>query len=353
MNRSIMGWDIGGAHLKAARLNHHGLIDFTRQEACPLWLGLDQLDQSLDRMLTALAGDLPVHHAITMTGELADNFHSREEGVMALSAAMTRRLGSERVKVFAGDKALIPAGQLKLQDTPKVASANWLASGLWVASCLKEAMFVDVGSTTTDILVIADHQALHRGYTDSERMGYDELLYSGIVRTPAMMLARRVPLGGTWSGVMAELFASAADVYRLTGELPEQADQMPAADHGSKTPEGSRQRLARQFGRDAGSLPEGSWEKLAVYLRECQLATLLDALELQISRGLISGSAPLIGAGIGRFLIKTMASRLERPYLDFGSLFSASTRLTEFEIADCGPAAAVACLALRELNQSP
>jgi hypothetical protein len=29
-----MGWDIGGAHLKAIRLNSQGLIDFSRQEAC-------------------------------------------------------------------------------------------------------------------------------------------------------------------------------------------------------------------------------------------------------------------------------------------------------------------------------
>jgi probable H4MPT-linked C1 transfer pathway protein len=345
-----MGWDIGGAHLKAVRLNDQGLVDFTRQEACPLWQGLDQLEQALTRIFSALPGDLPDHHAITMTGELADNFSNRSEGVMALTATMMRCLGSGRVRVFAGKNLLIPAAKLEPNDAPTVASANWLASGLWAASCLKEAILMDVGSTTTDLLTISEHQAFHRGYTDSERMGYDELVYSGVVRTPAMMLSRRAPLEGIWSSVMAELFASASDIYRLTGELPEHADQMPTADHGPKTRAGSRQRLARQFGRDAESLPDRCWQNLAFYLRERQLMTLHEALELQLSRNLLGESAPLIGAGVGRFLVKVLAARLERPYLDFGDLFAGTSASPDFQIADCGPAAAVACLALRELD---
>jgi probable H4MPT-linked C1 transfer pathway protein len=346
-----MGWDIGGAHLKAIRLNSQGLIDFSRQEACPLWQGLNQLEHALNRIFAALPGDVPEHHAITMTGELADNFSSRSEGVMALTAAMKSRLGVGRVKVFAGNQPLIPAENLELEDAPKVASANWLASGLWAASCIKEAVFMDVGTTTTDILTISEHQACHRGYTDSERMGYDELVYSGVVRTPAMVLSRRAPLEGIWSGVMAELFSSTSDIYRLTGELPEHADQMPTADQGPKTREGSRQRLARQFGRDAESLPKSSLQSLAFYLRERQLMTLLDALELQLSRNLIGPSAHLIGAGVGRFLVKVLATRLQRPYMDFGDLFAGmSASTTDFQIADCGPAAAVACLAFRELD---
>lgn len=348
-----MGWDIGGAHLKAVRLNSHGLVDFSRQEPCPLWQGLDQLEHALTRIFSALPGDLPDQHALTMTGELADNFSSRMEGVMALTATLSGRLGTGRVRVFAGKTPLIPAEDLDLKDAPKVASANWLASGLWAATRLKEALFMDVGSTTTDLLTICGHQATHRGYTDSERMGYDELVYSGVVRTPAMMLSRRAPLAGIWSGVMAEFFATASDIYRLTGELPEHADQMPTADQGPKTREGSRQRLARQFGRDAESLPDNRWQSLAFFLRERQLMTLQDALELQLSRNLIGESAPLIGAGVGRFLVKVLATRLQRPYMDFGDLFTSISSPTDFQIADCGPAAAVACLAHREFVLPP
>jgi probable H4MPT-linked C1 transfer pathway protein len=348
MTAAIVGWDIGGAHLKAAVVDEGNQVLTVRQEACPLWLGMDRLDLALDRMLEILNPGPHIRHAMTMTGELADHFVHREEGVLALTGAMARRFGAGNVRVFAGHRGFLHADFIGAADTASIASANWLASGFWVAATLGEALFVDIGSTTTDLLPIHENRVRHRGYTDSERMRYDELLYTGIVRTPAMMLAQRVPLDGAWVGVMAEHFATTADVYRLTGELPEYADQMAAADHGAKTSEGSQQRLARLFGRDAGSLPSRSWTLLAEFLREQQLSTIRAAVELQLSRGLLGRTAPLVGAGVGRFLVRELAGRLQRPYLDFSALFLMSTRQNDFRIADCGPAAAVACLALRE-----
>ena len=347
MKAGVIGWDIGGAHLKAVRLNADGHVAWVAQEACPLWRGLAELDQALERLLTAHADAPATAHAITMTGELADNFPNREAGVLALTAAMRERLGAGQVRVFAGTAGFIPAERLTPADAVRVASANWLASGLWVAHRLPEALFIDMGSTTTDLLPIAKHRVAHRGYTDSERMSYDELIYTGVVRTPAMMLAGSAPLQGVWARVMAEQFATAADVYRLTGELDEHADQMPAADHGPKTSAGSRQRLARQFGRDAEDLPERCWRQLARYLRERQLMTLRNAADLQLSRNLLSEAAPLVGAGVGRFLVRALAKRLQRPYRDFSELFPPAPASNPFSVADCGPAAAVAGLALQ------
>lgn len=339
----IIGWDIGGAHLKAAKLNTHGVVEWVVQEACPLWLGLDRLDHAMDRILDAAK---PIrHHAVTMTGELVDYFPDREHGVLALTAAMIRRLGAGRVRVFAGEDGFIPAEQLRPADTRQVASANWLACGLWTAARLEEALFIDIGSTTTDLVPISGHRVAHRGYTDSERMGYDELLYWGVTRTPVMMFAPRGPLEGRWAGVMAEYFATAADIYRLTGELYEHADQHPAADGGAKTIAGSQQRLARQFGQDASSRLPPDWQRLAAYLRERQLMALRDAVEIQLSRNLLSDAAPLVGAGIGRFLVKVIAGRLDRAYMDFSGLFASEPGASGVAVADCGPAAAVACLA--------
>jgi probable H4MPT-linked C1 transfer pathway protein len=321
-------------------------VAFVGQEACPLWLGLDRLELALDRLLAA-AGEPVTQHAITMTGELTDHFENREAGVLALTNAMQRRLGSGSVLVFAGLEGFIPAEKLQPADALKVASANWLASGLWLATQMHEALFVDMGSTTTDFLPIAGQRVIHRGYTDSERMGYDELLYTGVARTPAMMLANRVPLAGVWAGVMAEHFATAADVYRLTGELPEHADQMPAADQGPKTVEGSQQRLARQFARDAENLPPRHWQQLAWYLRERQLMALRQAAEIHASSNVLSDTAPIVGAGVGRFLVRVLAERMQRDYLDFGDLFPPTLVAGDFVLADCAPAAAVAGLALR------
>jgi len=350
MSIETIGWDIGGAHLKAAALNGAGEIVAVVQEPCPLWLGLDRLHDAMSRILDALSPGPDCRHAVTMTGELVDFFENREQGVFALVQAMIQRCPPNAVRVFAGRDGFLDSGAVGPKSVPKIASANWLASALWVAENLRDAVFVDIGSTTTDIALVSGHRVETRGYTDHERMRYDELIYAGIVRTPAMALADRAPFGGEWVGIMAEHFATAADVYRLCGELPEHGDQMPAADGGEKTVQGSARRLARLFGRDAESAPLKQWRQAARFFRERQLAKLHSALERQLSRGLIGEDAPLVGAGVGRFLVRELAARSGFPYKDFSELFAMSTSQDDFHASDCAPAAAVACLAMREVG---
>jgi probable H4MPT-linked C1 transfer pathway protein len=341
----LIGWDIGGAHLKAAAVDPSGRILAVAQEACPLWQGMDRLHAACDRVMGRLSPQADCRHAVTMTGELVDLFSGREEGVMALAGAAMERFGLGKILVFAGHQGFIAAEAVGPEHAGAIASANWLASGLWTADQLPEALLVDVGSTTTDILPICEHRVKTRGYSDYERMRYDELVYTGIVRTPLMAVAERAPLDGEWTTLMAEIFATTADVYRLTGELPEHADQMPAADNGPKTPEGSARRLARLFGRDAESAPIETWRRAAGFLRERQLARIGEALAIQLSLGWLSDAAPLVGAGVGRFLVSELAGRLRRPYLDFSELFPMATSDHDFLAADCAPAAALAGLA--------
>ena len=53
----------------------------------------------------------------------------------------------------------------------------------------------------------------------------------------------------------------------------------------------------------------------------------------------------MIGAGVGRFLVKQLAQLSGYPYLDFSDLFPESVNQTGLTAADCAPAVAVACLA--------
>jgi len=59
----------------------------------------------------------------------------------------------------------------------------------------------------------------------------------------------------------------------------------------------------------------------------------------------------MIGAGVGRFLIKQLAQLSGYSYLDFSDLFPASANQAGITIADCAPAVAVGCLA-REFAKS-
>src|ERR1041385_9559675 len=78
-NDSAVGWDIGGAHLKAAVVdaNHH--VSSIQQLACPLWKGLDRVREAVGEVMDQLPACAV--HAVTMTGELADIFETRAQGV--------------------------------------------------------------------------------------------------------------------------------------------------------------------------------------------------------------------------------------------------------------------------------
>lgn len=349
---SVIGWDIGGAHLKLAHLGPDGSSLNTHQFPCPLWQGLDQLKDAIHAALSSGAIQASeAIHAITMTGELVDLFENRHQGVMAIATTLADQLG-ENLWFFCGGNGFKPYRELERIDFDKIASANWMATGLWTARHIPTGLLIDIGSTTTDLLLFKDHVLLNRGYTDHERMRYDELVYTGIVRTPAMMLSARVPIRGSWIKPMAEHFASASDVYRVTGELEEDTDQMPTADSGPKTRAASQRRLARLFGLDSPELEDHETQQVAQHLRDQQLTQILDSARVQLSRSPIPDSAPIVGAGVGRFLVRALAKRLERPYQDFLSLFPQSGGAPSAGISHYAPAVSVACLLHSTLKQN-
>src|SRR3954451_2526240 len=102
--RIVVGWDVGGAHLKAARAENGRIVDAV-QVASPLRLGLEQLAQSFAQAKARIGNaDL---HAVTMTGELADTFSSRVDGVEKLSALAVSELAPAQVSLYAGPGGFI------------------------------------------------------------------------------------------------------------------------------------------------------------------------------------------------------------------------------------------------------
>ena len=154
-----------------------------------------------------------------------------------------------------------------------MASANWHASAALLAQSFPDGLFVDAGTTTTDLIPLKSGAPAALGYTDGERLAEGELVYTGVVRTPVMAVARTAPFKGRTQRIAAERFATMADVWRLMGELPADADPYPAADLRGKSAEESAARLARMLGRDAseaGLLAD--WIDVAGHFAACQVA---------------------------------------------------------------------------------
>jgi probable H4MPT-linked C1 transfer pathway protein len=342
---TFVGWDLGGAHIKAVRLVAPGRAAAVVQLPCPLWQGLDRLEEGVDRVLSRLR-EAPARHALTMTGELADLFDDRASGVAAILGVMRRRLPDDSLRVYAGPGGLLDP-ESALRSTEQVASANWMASAELAAGRVASGLLVDVGSTTTDLVPFGGGRIAARGHGDRRRLELQELVYTGVVRTPLMSLARRAPFGGDWVPLMAEHFATSADLYRLTGDLPAHADLLETADGRDKSIASSARRLARMVGMDADAADLAAWRGLAAHLAERQLRLVLDACDRVLSRRDMPDDAPIIGAGAGGFLARRLASRLDRPYVPFDGFFE-PLDTAGAGIGDCAPAAAVASLAAEE-----
>lgn len=332
------GLDVGGAHLKVA-LVADGRTLAVEQIVCPLWQGLDKLE-------TALAHAAPLlsrasRFAATMTGELSDLFPDRRTGVETLIARLTQELGDD-VRFWMGPLGF-GCAETARRHPGDVGSTNFLASAALVARHLTDALLIDFGSTTADILPIMGGAVAARGLTDADRQTTGELVYTGFTRTAVMAVADEAPFRGAWVGLAREYLATMADVRRILGVNLSGIDLHATADGKGTSRAESTTRLARMLGRDAGDGTEQDWRTAAAYVRELQLRSIHDGAVRVLSAVPLATEAPIITAGIGAGEVHEIARRLGRPAMDFANLVDpfADCRMLA---TGCAPAVAVAHL---------
>src|SRR3954471_12721452 len=142
--------DIGGANTKAARLCGTSLRTVSRPFA--VWRDREALAAVL-REVAAEPGEADAV-AITMTAELSDAFRTKREGVAFVLAAAEEALGDRPLSVLTTSGELVSMGEARLRPW-EVAAANWMATAVAVAGAHPDALLVDIGSTTTDVVPIA------------------------------------------------------------------------------------------------------------------------------------------------------------------------------------------------------
>ncbi len=312
------GWDIGGADLKVSRCDQHGQLINSIELPCPLWQGINGLADSLHQALSLLDNHTD-RHFITLTGESADCFANRLQGVSDILDTVAAQLPAENCRVFNQSQSWLDLTDAK-QHWQQVASMNWLATASWLATQYSDALLIDIGSTTTDIIMIADGQPQLQAFSDQGRLQSGELVYSGVIRTPLMALAQQIPFAGQLQKVANEVFATTADIWRLLDKLPDNISDR-SADGQSWQAANCRQRLARMVGSDAEHYPDSDWQQLADWYGQQQIRQIHESCQQVINSQIsITTQAPVIGAGIGRFLAAEIAALLGRPYQDMADL---------------------------------
>ncbi|CAD5372160.1 H4MPT-linked C1 transfer pathway protein [Rubrivivax sp. A210] len=345
----VYGWDIGGAHVKACRLQGGVVVDAV-EWACPLWQGEAHLARVLEAARNRWPGWREARHAVTMTGEMVDLFEHREAGVQRIAELLDQGLDAAApLQLYAAEAGWCAPEQVA-PHWEAIASANWLATAHHAAAALAPAagVLVDIGSTTTDLIAFGDGRVLNTGRSDAERLASGELAYQGVVRTPLCALGPRIAWRGRLLNVMNEFFATTADVYRLSGELDPAHDLHPAADNGTKDAAGSRRRLARMIGLDAREATADEWQLFARAWRVRQTEELRGQFERVVTERGLGAGATVVAAGCGDFLVPELlaptaltrcvgyASAVARLAPDGGAL----ARWTQV----CAPAVAVASL---------
>jgi (4-(4-[2-(gamma-L-glutamylamino)ethyl]phenoxymethyl)furan-2-yl)methanamine synthase len=290
---SVLGLDIGGANLKAA--HSQGAASFFPFE---LWKAPGDLPDVLRDLLKSMPqSDLL---AITMTGELCDCFETKRQGVRAILDAVAIAAEGVSIRVWTTTGSFMGIAEAKSKYL-QAAAANWLALATFAGRLAPRgaALLIDIGSTTTDIVPLLDGRPVSRGRTDTERLGWQELVYTGVRRTPVCSL-----LGGEGA---AELFATMLDVYLLLGDLPGNPQDRRTADGRPATVEAAHARLARMIGGDAETCSRQEILDLARKVYRRQFALLQEAVS-GVSSTQASHPATIITSGSGEFLARRLAN---------------------------------------------
>jgi probable H4MPT-linked C1 transfer pathway protein len=305
---SVIGIDVGGANLKIVD-GRCVVIHY-----CPMWQ-----DSPLTELLRVYSGKTA---AVVMSGELADGFSDKNEGIEYIVKSVRDAVPDS---YFYGMD-----GKFHTAPDRSLAAANWLASADFLREEYPSSLLVDMGSTTVDIIPLNSFEEL-RGMTDLDRLRAGYLVYSGTLRTTVPAVIRSASVNGINTPVSSEYFAQSADVHLVLGNISEADYSAPAADGAGRDYNSSLRRLARVVCSDLCETGEEGALDIARDFYSMQMEIIGSSIRDVMER---TGCDSIIGAGIGSHIIVK----------EFGGL---DFRKESESFSDALPAFAVREVALR------
>src|SRR3954469_25356167 len=152
-NSGVVGWDIGGVNTKVARVEAGAVLAVLSHayeiQRDPGALG--PLVSELARRVGSTDGD---RHAVTMTAELSQMFRTKRDGVTFVLDAVSSAFPSSNIHVYSVDGRFLPPAAAPGGEPLAVAASNWAATARVVAANYPNAILIDIGTTSTDIIPI-------------------------------------------------------------------------------------------------------------------------------------------------------------------------------------------------------
>ncbi len=272
----MIGIDVGGANLKI--VNASG----THIHYCPLWEHAP-ITSILEQYVTSPDDQA----AVVMSGELADSFSNKLEGISFIVDAVRRAF--PRACFYGMD------AKFHQRAVPQLAAANWLASAAYLREEYPDAVFLDIGSTTADIIPLACFELLP-GLTDLLRLQKGYLIYTGMLRGNVATLLRSVLLNGVKTPVSSEYFAASADAHLVLNHISPDQYSCDTPDKKEKTKTTSLRRLARVVCADLEEIGNQGAMQVAEQFWEVQRNLICDQVRKVTAE---TGARQIIVAGIG------------------------------------------------------
>jgi len=272
----MIGIDVGGANLKVVSGDGVYILH------CPLW-EKSPITPLLNQYVTS-PDDLA---AVVMSGELADCFESRMEGISFIVNAVKNAFHSAR---FYGTD-----GEFHDYAVPQLGAANWLASADYLRAEYPDAVLLDIGSTTADIIPLAHFESL-KGLTDLLRLQKGYLIYTGMLRGNVAALLQSVTLDRVATPVSSEYFAASADAHLVLGHITPEQYSCDTPDKKEKTGTAALRRLARVVCADLDEIGTDGAYQIAEQFWEKQRGLICDQVQRVAAK---SAARQIVVGGIG------------------------------------------------------
>jgi len=338
---AVFGWDIGGVNTKCVCLTRPGNVPVMRMLSRPFEIqhSFRDLPSVLAGMASELGAQRDDFHGVTMTAELSQAFRTKREGVAFVLDAFATALPGAGCHIYTLNGQFVQPADARLQPL-RVGAANWAATASLVSQAYPTSILIDIGTTSADLIPIANGKVVAQGATDPERLLTGELVYTGALRTPVEAVAQRVPLWGGAAGIAAEGFALMGDVHVWLGRLRPEDYTCRTPDNRPATREFAGERLARAVCGDREMLGESEIDAVAVALAAAQVQSIARAIERIRCRWPVISTA--VTAGLGDFIAAEAAGNTGLGVVPLDQQLGSAARVA--------PAAAVAWLLWQDLR---
>ena len=305
-NMKIAGFDIGGANTDLA------IIDFDGEEIknievayLPMWSNNDDLSRVLVELIENICSIEEIDAVgISMTAELVDAYDTKKDGVLDVVKKCEDTFDCPIA--YVGVEGML--SKAEIEKTPlKAAAANWIATAQIATLISDNCIFIDTGSTTTDIIPIKDGKECAIGKSDFDRSATGELVYTGTLRTNLASFLDKVELNGKEYRVASELFAQTADIYTVLDLISEDDYVCDTFDGEGKSKIDCAKRISRVVCADLEMLSMDDIVEMSKFIHQKQVEQIADGLKQVVETQKLD---LIVTTGLGKDILDKPAAEL-------------------------------------------